>query len=160
MRYLDLEDLLHIAGRTLGEVQVSDVGLLASAAARPQASAFGEDTYPSVYGKAAALLHSLANNDPLVDGNKRLALAGQWRSWVSTTFVSRSSIAETPSSAGRCSTTTACRPGVVSRSRAGRAGARVRRTSDELQAQLGGVDLDLGPQRRVRQRQVQVGTFG
>ena len=76
MRHLDVEDLLHIAGRTLPEVQVRDLGLLASAAARPQASAFGEDAYPTAYAKAAALLHSLAKNHPLVDGNKRLALAG------------------------------------------------------------------------------------
>jgi death-on-curing protein len=76
VRYLDLEDLLHIAERTLGEVEVRDLGLLAAAAARPQASAFSEDAYPTVHDKAAALLHSLAKNHPLVDGNKRLALAG------------------------------------------------------------------------------------
>lgn len=75
MIYLDLDDLLHIAGRTLGEVAVRDVGLLESALARPQASAFGEDAYPSEHAKAAALLHSIARNHALVDGNKRLALA-------------------------------------------------------------------------------------
>ncbi|MCZ2860008.1 type II toxin-antitoxin system death-on-curing family toxin [Blastococcus sp. VKM Ac-2987] len=72
---LDLDDLLHIARRTLGEVEVRDIGLLESAAARPRATAFGEDAYPSIHDKAAALLHSLARNHPLVDGNKRLALA-------------------------------------------------------------------------------------
>lgn len=75
MIYLDLDDLLHIAGRTLGEVAVRDVGLLESALARPAASAFGEDAYPSVQAKAAALLHSIARNHALIDGNKRLALA-------------------------------------------------------------------------------------
>lgn len=75
MIYLDLEDLLHIAERTLGEVAVRDIGLLESALARPAASAFGEDAYPSVHAKAAALLHSIARNHVLVDGNKRLALA-------------------------------------------------------------------------------------
>ncbi len=75
MIHLDLDDLLHIARRTLDEVQVRDVGLLASAAARPLATAFGEDAYPSIHDKAAALLHSLARTRPLVDGNKRLALA-------------------------------------------------------------------------------------
>jgi death-on-curing protein len=74
--YLDLEDLLHIAERTIGNVEVRDLGLLESAAARPQASAFGEDAYPSVLEKAAALVHSIARNHALVDGNKRLALAG------------------------------------------------------------------------------------
>jgi death on curing protein len=73
--YLDLEDLLHVAARTLGEVPVRDAGLLESALARPRSTAFGEDAYPSVHGKAAALLHSMARNHALVDGNKRLALA-------------------------------------------------------------------------------------
>jgi death-on-curing protein len=73
--YLDLDDLLHVAARTLGEVQVRDIGLLESALARPRATAFGEDAYPSMHGKAAALLHSLARTQALIDGNKRLALA-------------------------------------------------------------------------------------
>ncbi|MDX6285018.1 MAG: death on curing protein [Frankiales bacterium] len=75
MIYLDLDDLLHVAKRTLGEVQLRDVGLLESAVARPQATAFGKDAYPTVHTKAAALLHSIAGNHALVDGNKRLALA-------------------------------------------------------------------------------------
>jgi len=74
--YLDLDDLLHVATRTLGEVQVRDMGLLESALARPRSTAFGEDTYPSVHGKSAALMHSLARNHALIDGNKRLTLAG------------------------------------------------------------------------------------
>jgi death-on-curing protein len=73
--HLDVDDLLHVARRTLGEVQVHDVGLLAAAAARPHATAFGEEAYRSIHDKAAALLHSLARTQPLVDGNKRLALA-------------------------------------------------------------------------------------
>jgi len=74
--FLDLDDLLHVAERTLGAApQIRDVGLLQSALARPQASVLGEDAYPSIHAKAAALLHSLARNHGLVDGNKRLALA-------------------------------------------------------------------------------------
>lgn len=76
MIFLDLDDLLHIARRTLGDVEIRDVGLLQSASARPRSTAFGEDAYPSIHLKAAALLHSIARNHPLVDGNKRLALAG------------------------------------------------------------------------------------
>ena len=76
MIYLDVDELLHIARRTLGAVELRDLGLLASAAARPQASAFGVDAYPTLLEKAAALVNSLARNHPLVDGNKRLALAG------------------------------------------------------------------------------------
>ena len=76
MIYLTLAELLHVAERTLGgEVPVRDHGLLQSALARPQASAFGSDAYPTLEDKAAALLHSLARNHALVDGNKRLALA-------------------------------------------------------------------------------------
>jgi death-on-curing protein len=70
--YLDLEDLLSII-RSLGIGPVRDIGLLDSSAARPRASAFGEDAYPTIELKAAALLHSLARNHPLVDGNKRLS---------------------------------------------------------------------------------------
>lgn len=51
---------------------VRDVGLLDSAALRPQATVFGEDAYPTLAGKAAALLHSIIRNRALVDGNKRL----------------------------------------------------------------------------------------
>ena len=76
MIHLDLDDLLHVAARTLGDVQVRDVGLLQSALARPRSTAFGEDAYPSIHQKAASLLHSLARTQALVDGNKRLALAG------------------------------------------------------------------------------------
>lgn len=73
---LDLEDLLHIAERTLGApAEVRDLGLLEAAAARPLATAFGEDAYPDLATKAAALMHSIARNHALVDGNKRLALA-------------------------------------------------------------------------------------
>ena len=75
MIYLDLDDLLHIAGTVLPSVDVRDIGLLESALARPQASAFGSDAYPELHTKAAALLHSVASNHGLVDGNKRLALA-------------------------------------------------------------------------------------
>ena len=76
MIYLTLSELLHVAERTLGpEVPVRDHGLLESALARPQATVFGLDAYESLEGKAGALLHSLARNHALVDGNKRLALA-------------------------------------------------------------------------------------
>jgi death on curing protein len=76
MIYLTLEELLHVAGRTLGEVLVRDYGLLESALARPQTTVFGDHAYPTVEEKAAALLHSIARNHALVDGNRRLALAG------------------------------------------------------------------------------------
>jgi death-on-curing protein len=74
--FLDLETLLYVAKRTLGnDPDVRDHGLLESALGRPQASAFGQDAYADIHQKAAALLHSLARNHALVDGNTRLALA-------------------------------------------------------------------------------------
>jgi death-on-curing protein len=74
--FLTLPELLHIAERTLGpDYTVRDYGLLEAALARPQATAFGKDAYPTLDAKAAALLHSLARNHALLDGNKRLALA-------------------------------------------------------------------------------------
>lgn len=73
--YLDLEDLLEVAAGVVGTYAVRDIGLLASSAHRPRTSVFGADPYPSFADKAAALMHSLARNHALVDGNKRLAWA-------------------------------------------------------------------------------------
>lgn len=78
VEFLDLGDVLNLASRLLGDPPpVRDLGLLASAVARPQTTAFGEDAYPTIYEKAAALLQSIVINHALVDGNKRLG-------WVST----------------------------------------------------------------------------
>lgn len=73
--YLTVEDLLLVAEGILDEVVVRDLGLLAAAAGRPRTSVFGRDAYPTFAEKAAALLHSLARNHALVDGNKRVAWA-------------------------------------------------------------------------------------
>jgi death-on-curing protein len=76
IRYLSLDDLLRIADASVeGEVVVHDIGLLESALGRPRATVFGADAYPGLPLKAAALLHSLARNHALVDGNERLAWA-------------------------------------------------------------------------------------
>jgi death on curing protein len=77
MIYLTLPELLRVAERVLGpDVKIRDIGLLEAALARPQTSAFGADAYLTLDEKAAALLHSLARNHALLDGNKRLALSG------------------------------------------------------------------------------------
>lgn len=77
--YLDVEDVLtaarHAAG---GPVEVRDFGLLTSAVARPAATVFGQDAYPDLWTKAAALLHSLVRNHALIDGNKRAGWAAAW----------------------------------------------------------------------------------
>lgn len=80
--YLDVDDLLAVAAAAIGSpAKVRDYGLLSSAAARPQTNVFGQEAYPDLASKAAALLHSLCANHALIDGNKRLA-------WTATvTFV-------------------------------------------------------------------------
>lgn len=75
VEYLTLEDALGLI-RALSVGPVRDIGLLDSALARPRSSAFGQDAYATIERKSAALLHSLTNNHPLVDGNKRLAWFG------------------------------------------------------------------------------------
>jgi death on curing protein len=77
VEYLTLEDLLGLV-RRLGVGPVRDLGLLDAASVRPRSSAFGEDAYPTLKLKAAALLHSIVTNHALVDGNKRLG-------WLATT---------------------------------------------------------------------------
>lgn len=68
---LTLEDLLTLVS-DLGVGPVRDVGLLDSAAHRPGAVLYGEEAYPDLHRKAAALLDSLVGNHALIDGNKRL----------------------------------------------------------------------------------------
>lgn len=75
MIYLDLDDLVYVAARSIGApAEVRDYGLLEAAVARPRTTVFGQDAYPSLFDKAAALVHSVAKNHALVDGNRRLAL--------------------------------------------------------------------------------------
>ncbi len=72
--YLTFDDVMDANSQVLGgEPRLRDRGLLESAIARPMASAFGEDAYPTIFQKAAALLDSLSRNHPFVDGNKRTA---------------------------------------------------------------------------------------
>ena len=77
--YLTPQQVLFIHARLIattgGEHGVRDVGLLASAVARPQATFDGADLYPDLFEKAAALMDSLTRNHPFVDGNKRTAIA-------------------------------------------------------------------------------------
>ncbi|WP_375001593.1 type II toxin-antitoxin system death-on-curing family toxin [Aeromicrobium sp. CTD01-1L150] len=75
-RFLTLEEALRVAETVIGETPaVRDIGLLESALARPQASLFGDDAYPTLEEKAAAMLQSLVLNHALIDGNKRLGFA-------------------------------------------------------------------------------------
>ncbi|TNB72984.1 death-on-curing protein [Arthrobacter sp. BB-1] len=69
--YLDIEDALQIVDRY--GFHIRDVGLLASALARPATTVMGAEAYPKLAVKAAALLESVARFHPLIDGNKRTA---------------------------------------------------------------------------------------
>ena len=73
VEFLDLDDVVDLAVALLGDpAPIRDIGLLGSAVARPRTTAFGEDAYPDIWNKAAALLDSIVKNHALVDGNKRL----------------------------------------------------------------------------------------
>lgn len=74
VKYLSTEDLLDLAG-LLGVLDVRDLGLLDSAALRPQSVVFGTESYPMLADKAAALFESIVGNHPLIDGNKLLGWA-------------------------------------------------------------------------------------
>ena len=75
MKYLTPEQVLFIHSRLVAETGgshgVRDLGLLESAVARPKATFDGKELYPDLFMKAAALMDSLINNHPFVDGNKR-----------------------------------------------------------------------------------------
>jgi death-on-curing protein len=88
VEYLGTEDLIDLVTLLLGDpAPLRDVGLLNAAAARPATTAVGEDAYPTIWLKAAALLHSVVRNHALVDGNKRLG-------WLATaTFLEINGIA-------------------------------------------------------------------
>ncbi|MEP1123407.1 MAG: Fic family protein [Ilumatobacter sp.] len=72
-RFLTLDDVIAIAVQQFGSPPpIRDVGLLDSAVARPASTVMGDDAYPDLWTKAAALLQSLVGNLALIDGNERL----------------------------------------------------------------------------------------
>ena len=73
MQYLTVEDVIAFYAEAIGVPALRSPDGLASAVGRPQQSVFGEDAYPTITLKAAALMQSLAENQPFVDGNKRIA---------------------------------------------------------------------------------------
>lgn len=78
IKYLTPKDvlLLHnmVIDASSGSHGIRDVGLLESAVLRPQTSFGGQDMYPGIFEKAAALVHSLLMNHMFLDGNKRTAM--------------------------------------------------------------------------------------
>jgi death-on-curing protein len=75
IHYLTAADLYALCEQALGRrPDVRDRRLLRSAAARPGLIVFGEEVYPTLLDKAAALLHTLAAHHLFYDGNKRTAI--------------------------------------------------------------------------------------
>lgn len=71
--YLSEHDVIALGRELLGEqFTIRDRGAIDAAVARPQTTVDGEDAFPDVWTKAAALLQSIVQRHPLVDGNKRL----------------------------------------------------------------------------------------
>lgn len=79
IHYISLDEVLAIRDRIMSETGgrkgILDFTLLHSAIERPKATFSAQDLYPSIFDKAAALIHSLIQNHPFNDGNKRTALA-------------------------------------------------------------------------------------
>ena len=79
MRYLSFAEVVELHRRVIeasgGLHGLRDLGALESAVAQPRMSFGGEDLYPSVVEKAAALCFSLVQNHPFLDGNKRVGHA-------------------------------------------------------------------------------------
>ncbi len=79
MKYLSAEQVLFVHARLIVETGGShglrDLSMLESAVARPQATFDGKELYSGAFLKAAALMESLVNNHPFVDGNKRTGIA-------------------------------------------------------------------------------------
>ncbi|MGW5350907.1 type II toxin-antitoxin system death-on-curing family toxin [Streptomyces sp. NPDC004031] len=74
VRYVQIDEILAVARAVNGtDHSVRDMGLLVSAIERPRTDVFGVEVYPALHEKAAALLHSVARNHALIDGNKRTA---------------------------------------------------------------------------------------
>ena len=76
MIFLSWPMLIRVADRVVdGDVRIRDPGILEGALARTQTTVFGEDAYPTLETKAAALLQSIVQGHALIDGNKRLGLS-------------------------------------------------------------------------------------
>lgn len=77
--YVSLDDVIAIHDNVVslygGSHGIRDLGLVESAISRPKATFGGEDLYPDIFSKAAALFHSLMFNHAFVDGNKRTTIS-------------------------------------------------------------------------------------
>lgn len=79
MRYLSLAEVIELHRRVVaqsgGAAEIRDLGGIESAIAQPQMTFAGQELYPTIAAKAAAICFSLVLNHPFVDGNKRIGHA-------------------------------------------------------------------------------------
>lgn len=79
VHYLSGDEILAVGSAACKfEVTVGERSQFKANVARPASSAFGEDAFPDLWTKGAALLHAFATTQTLVDGNKRTAWAAAW----------------------------------------------------------------------------------
>lgn len=78
MNWITLGELLLIHERIIAETRgirgITNPGGLEAALSRPFASFGGEELFPDLFSKVAAVVHSVIAFHPFVDGNKRTAL--------------------------------------------------------------------------------------
>ncbi len=83
IKYISLDEVIAIHDNMVslygGSHGIRDLGLVESAISRPQATFGGNDLYPDIFLKAAALFHSLMFNHAFVDGNKRTTITSTAR---------------------------------------------------------------------------------
>ncbi len=72
IQYLYLDEVIEIGEALIPDFRIRDIGLLESAVNRPEMTIYGQEAYKTLAEKIAALMHSLASNHALVDGNKRI----------------------------------------------------------------------------------------
>ena len=72
IQYLYLDEVIEIGEALIPNFRIRDIGLLESAVIRPEMTVYGREAYKKLTEKIAALMHSLASNHALVDGNKRI----------------------------------------------------------------------------------------
>ena len=72
IQYLYLDEVIEIGESLIPDFRIRDIGLLESAVNRPEMTVYGQEAYKTLAEKIAALMHSLASNHALVDGNKRI----------------------------------------------------------------------------------------
>jgi death-on-curing protein len=98
MRYLTIAEVLETYQRVMqqsgGLVGIRDLGALESAIAQPYMTFGGNELYPSLAEKAAALGFSLIQNHPFADGNKRTGHAAMASFLVVNEHTIRASVDE------------------------------------------------------------------